>query len=1407
MKFSFVVCLLAAIGAAALRADLPIARELFDGRTLQGWHGSEKSWRVEDGAITGEIRNGETLADNQFLYWEGEVGDFELELEFRMTGIPSANSGIQFRSLRRADGHAQGYQADLDDGATWLGRIYDEEGRALLVERGSRVAIAPDGRRWVDTFAAPESFKGLFKAGEWNRYRITARASHVEVWINGTLVSVLGDHQADHARFAGKLAFQLHSGKGPAKVQFRSIRLIDLGRTAVPAAKQAAARPDKVEAFAPTADDGRTLNFDFETGDLTDWAATGNAWEGQPFDVAPRGTGTRRSDEGDVDPTGRYAVTPYWNAPNVGTGALTSVPFPVTHRWASYIVGGRDDINQHRVEFVLEDTGAVVHSAPGGKRRLEVVDLQSLLGKKLRIRLVDNLPGPGAQILFDAFSFHDSDPSVVDPKAEREARLYERAVLWHLQPNPAAPSAVPNADAQRVVRDLKLQPGFAADLIAAEPDVHQPIAFAIDPKGRLWVAEAYSYPIKRAAGEGKDRITIFEDRDGNGSFETRKVFTEGLNLVSGLEVGFGGVWVGAAPELLFIPDRNGDDKPDGPPLVLLDGWGYQDTHETLNSFTWGPDGWLYGLQGVFTESNVGKPGAPDAQRHNLRAGVWRYHPVRHVFEIFAHGGSNQWGIDFNTLGSLFITHCRSFWGGGGTTYVIRNGHYWNQANANYAPFISNQAPDFAPALRNYLPSSAQYDSGEGGAGKPGTTAVYGGHSHVGTMIYLGDNWPEIYRDHLFTHNLHGHQINHQHNVRDGSGYETFHAGHDLLFAPDTTYLPVDLQYGPDGGVYVIDWCDHQHCHSPRDDVWERHNGRIYRVVWSGTWRPAKVDLAARSDSDLAKLHTHRNEWHVRTARRLLQERATQRPIDDDALEQLRAQAATRGSPAAALRAWFTLHVVGAVTEADLQKMLASDADAIRAWAVTFATENAASPDLGTDQLRALATSDPSPVVRLAVASALPTLAPTDAWAIGTVLATKGEDANDRFLPRMIWFGLAPHAEANLSRSLKLAAATALPTLRDSLQWFVARTAAGREALVKQLLAASPAEAAGGVQVMAFALASDTALPMPTGWPALAQRIASPEATPEVRQAARELSALFGDDAVLAQARALLADRSAPLDSRRDAFRLLQRADDRSARAVYLALLEDPAFRREAVIRLARFGDPAAAAAMLQDFEKLNDADRAASLALLTGRPAYALTLLDAIEGGTFPRNHLTALHLRQLRDLHNAEVDARTDRIWIKSNSAPPDAAVTIAQLRKVYEGAPTWAFDAAKGQQHFQQLCASCHLMNGEGGLLGPDLTTAWRNGLDYFLENVVDPNGVVGTDFQLNLVTRKDGSVLSGMIERETDTAIIVRTATETVSVPRTEVASRQVLPQSLMPPGLFESLSEEQYIELMKFLLSRK
>ncbi|HET6424678.1 MAG TPA: PVC-type heme-binding CxxCH protein, partial [Planctomycetaceae bacterium] len=790
---STVMLLLLSVGSRAVEnahaADRGIP--LFDGATLAGWEGDPKFWRVEDGAIIGEIPKGQTLGKNTWLVWRnGELADFDLQLQFKLTGLPAANSGIQFRCQVDNVDHVSGYQADLDMGATWLGRIYDEHGRALLVERGSRVAIAPDGTRQIEVFAPAHQYAVLFREREWNDYRIVAIGDRVSIFVNGTLFSELRDQQSGERDLKGSLAFQLHSGP-ETRIAFRKITLETLQSddTRLPTFRIKPQSPSdsKDAGVVPKGNDGKPLNLGFETGTLAGWTATGNAFKSQPVKT----DGISQRWQGQVsNKDGEFFIGGYEIVQDAGTGTLRSTPFRVTHPYGCFLVSGGETAATRVDVIQMAGDGkdeSVIATASGRNReqmQRVAVDLRAARGKQIAIHLADESSGGWGHLNFDDFRFHDTPPATLErPTAWRSTFS---PLLQHLVPNAVKPGAV--EPGTETTAKMFVPEGFSVDVITAEPELHQPMAFMFDGKGRLWVVEGHSYPQKRPDGEGLDRILIFADRDHDGTFETRTVFAEGLNLVSGMEVGHGGVWVGAAPQLLFIPDRDGDDRPDSEPEVLLDGFGYADTHETLNSFMWGPDGWLYGNQGVFNISKIGIPGAADEQRVGLSAGVWRYHPTRCRFEVFAHGGSNQWGLDYDEVGQIFMTYCRSFWGRGDTTHVMQGGHFWNQVNAGYAPFISAQAMPGRPWMANYLLASARYGHGEGGSGKPGSNDVYGGHSHVGTMIYLGDNWPADFRNRLFTHNLHGHQINQQINRREAGGYNTIHAGSDMLFCSDPQYI-------------------------------------------------------------------------------------------------------------------------------------------------------------------------------------------------------------------------------------------------------------------------------------------------------------------------------------------------------------------------------------------------------------------------------------------------------------------------------------------------------------------------------------------------------------------------------------------------------------------------------------------
>ena len=246
-------------------------------------------------------------------------------------------------------------------------------------------------------------------------------------------------------------------------------------------------------------------------------------------------------------------------------------------------------------------------------------------------------------------------------------------------PPKVTPAPLPAEEAAKRFRTLE---GFAVDLIAAEPDVVQPISYCLDERGRIYVLEALNYGQWQPTG--KDRVVILEDTDGDGRAETRKVFYEGFNYATGIEVGFGGVWVMSPPGLYFVPDKDRDDKPDGPPETIFDGFGYKESrHNLANGFTWGPDGWLYAGHGRTSPSNVGKPGAPAAERIHCDGGVVRIHPTRRIFENFADGTTNPWGVDFDEHGQCFVSNCVN----PHLFHVLQGGHYepWrNRPSSQFA---------------------------------------------------------------------------------------------------------------------------------------------------------------------------------------------------------------------------------------------------------------------------------------------------------------------------------------------------------------------------------------------------------------------------------------------------------------------------------------------------------------------------------------------------------------------------------------------------------------------------------------------------------------------------------------------------------------------------------------------------
>lgn len=579
------------------------------------------------------------------------------------------------------------------------------------------------------------------------------------------------------------------------------------------------------------------------------------------------------------------------------------------------------------------------------------------------------------------------------------------------------PPFTPQQSAER----MQLPEGFRARLFAGEPDLVKPIAMTTDDRGRLWVVESHSYPNWLPEGKaGRDRILIFEDKKGTGHFDSCKVFWDKGTNLSGIALGFGGVWLCATPHLLFVPVRPGEDRPAGPPRIVLDGWDLKAKHNVFNALRWGPDGWLYGCNGILSNSLIGRPGTPEQQRVSLNCGVWRYHPVKQTVEAFAWGTTNPWGLDFDDYGEMFITNC-----------VIK--HLFHVVPG--AHYIRMFGQDLNPNCYGLMASCADHIHWGGGdwtssrGGQGAHDAPGGGHAHAGALVYLGDNWPDEYRNHIFMCNIHGNRVNRDVLERRGSGYVAHH-GKDFLLARDPWFRGLALAAAPDGGVFVSDWHDTGECHD-YDRV--EPCGRIFKVTFG---QPAAVhpDLAALSDEQLVRLQLHKNDWWVRRARRLLQERASAGKLSPEVGPQLRKMLAEQKEVTRKLRALWALHVTGSLDEKTLRGLLASEHVEIRAWAVRLMAEEKRLSVESAQHFAELARSDKSASVRLALAAALQRLPHAQRWAIAEALAGHAEDASDDNLPLMIWYGIEPLVPGDLDRAASLLTKSRIPLVRQ----FIAR---------------------------------------------------------------------------------------------------------------------------------------------------------------------------------------------------------------------------------------------------------------------------------------------------------------------------------------------------------------------------------
>lgn len=893
--------------------------------------------------------------------------------------------------------------------------------------------------------------------------------------------------------------------------------------------------------------------------------------------------------------------------------------------------------------------------------------------------------------------------------------------------------------AEEAARTAELPAGFHCEVFASEPDVQQPIAMCFDEKGALWVAECYTYAEQpdRWDLDLRDRILVLKDTDGDGKADDRKVFWDKGTRLTSVAVGEGGVWALCAPQLLFIPDADGDEVPDGEAVVKLDGFDAETIgHNVVNGLKWGPDGWLYGRHGITATSSVGAPGTPEEERTKLNTSIWRYHPKTGEFEVFCNGGTNPWGTDWDANGQLFYTNTVI----GHLWHAIPGAYYERMFGTHLNPHVYEIIEHTADHYHWDRGSEKWSDIRQGITDR--TSVLGGGHAHIGCLIYQGGVWPKEYAGKLFTCNLHGNRINMDILERQGCGY-TAHHGKDFMKMKDTWFRGLDLITGPDGQVYVNDWCDTGECHDSSGI--HRTSGRIYRIVYDGP---------------------------------------------------------DKGTPTLGFPKWLTQRPADSEGFAG---MLASQDEAKRAMAVRWLSEDCPEKESTLESFLSLAKSDESGLVRVELAAALQRLPLDKRMGLAGILASHGEDANDRQQPLMIWYGVADAVPEYPDKAIELALTSSMPRLRKLISRRLCEDLETKPVPVEKLLSKATAETLPDILTgMGEALAGWSKADPPSNWDSVSESVAK-SGSDEEKAIVRELSILFGDGRARDELLAIALNQEADAVSRRSAVENLLRDPTEDLLPHLKDWVNDKVVSREAVRGLALYDAPGVGVRLLNHWNR-NAANRSSVIDTMVSRKRYAGELLTAVEEGRIPRTAISPFQARQIDSLGSEPLRKKMREVWGEIRDTPEEKKVELAKWRKILTPEAISEADPAHGKVLFQGVCAACHTLYGEGGKIGPDLTGSDRHNIEYVLENVLNPNAVVPADYQMTIFTLKDGRVISGVIPEQNEKTVTVQTPGDRQSIARSEIVKQEKMPVSLMPEGLLQAMGEEEVKHLVAYLMSK-
>ena len=942
------------------------------------------------------------------------------------------------------------------------------------------------------------------------------------------------------------------------------------------------------------------------------------------------------------------------------------------------------------------------------------------------------------------------------------------------------------------LKKFKTRSDVAIDLMAAEPVVEQPLYASWDSKGRMWVVQYRQYqfpaglkiisydqhlrakfdkvPLPPPRGEkGADKITVFEDTDGDGFFDKHEDVITGLNIASAALHGMGRIWVLNPPYLLSYPDADFDAKPDSDtPEVELSGFGLEDTHSVATSLQWGMDGWLYGANGSTTTGNVSSANTKNVKWEGQC--IWRYHPIKKTFEIYAEGGGNTFSLEIDSKGRLFS----------GTNGATRGMHYEQGSYGikgwgKHGPLTNPYAFGWFEHMRHegdnkrFPQAFAIYEGGLLGSAYEGKIIA---PNALQNLVYVSERIP------------------------DGSTFRTKDE-ENLLSTPDRWFRPVWAGVGPDGGFYMADWYDTRLSHvSPIDD-WHKTSGRIYRVrPAAGAPKLKPFDLSKASGEELLGYLSHPNKWFRKQAIHEIEWRHL-----TDLAPKLKAMPQT-------LETLWALDALGAADELPFS----SSDPYIRRWCVKMVGEE---QNRSTDDLLKLVKTEQHPEVRaqiLATAKKLPAKA-----ALPLLWAGDAEDISGH-LQLLAWWALESKAEkerAAVFAFLKSDTAFLKTTLfRDNLAEKLSKRyalAGGEENLQScaDLLALTHDEALRGKFIAGLASAFEGA-EMPKLPDALSKALNDYIA----KQSGGDLTLALrsGNADALKSALKLLEDKKASNTARIAIAKTLAELGKQDAVMPMVNILKStnpPSLKRGILQAAAKFDDKRIPEALLLGWEGQIAGDKALredALRAMAGRKEWAQILVSFVNEWKIPAKQFTVDIVRQLSLHKDPEIDAAIDKHWkgLLATGPTPEKKKESERIKAVVK---TGLGDPAKGKIQFMARCAICHTLFAEGGKIGPDLTGYDRTNADFWLDNLFMPSMEIREGFGAYIVKTKGGQILTGLMDAQDASGIVIKDmAGNKTSVKQADIEKLEASPISLMPEGLTTGMSDADLKDFFAYLMKK-